>query len=203
MLRACRPGNPGIWLGCFDGRPFESPVGLRMLLPGLLQFRWGQRQRGWVLVGSFASALAVGLWTWGSSLSLGLSSPWRSSRISRRSRTCFAKVRSRSIRPKRATFLVSSALAIVFYFPTFVVLSEVAWPGFEPANTGSGLPRQPLGLSGASKPHQGQWIWMKLPPLGRVRGRPGCRGFRPRGGMDRDRAGRSMERPALSTPQAV
>ena len=74
MLRALSAGEIrgpalGFWLA---GRS-SSPIGLRMLVPGLLQCRWGQRQRGWVFFGSFASAFLVGLWAWGSPLSLGFS----------------------------------------------------------------------------------------------------------------------------------
>ena len=45
-----------------DRRPFESPAGLRLLVPGWPQFSWGQRERGWVLLGSFV----VGRWRPGS-----------------------------------------------------------------------------------------------------------------------------------------
>ena len=48
-----------------DRRPYDSPVGLKMVVPGWPQFSWGQHQRGLVLVGSFTVALAVALWTWG------------------------------------------------------------------------------------------------------------------------------------------
>ena len=55
-----------------DRRPYDSPLGYKMIVPGWPQFSWGQRQRGLVLVGSFAVALTVGLWTWGTVLGLGV-----------------------------------------------------------------------------------------------------------------------------------
>ena len=70
--RSLSPGShPGGPARVIDRRPYESPVGLKMMVPGWPQFSWGQRQRGWVLVGSFAVALAVGLWTWGTWLGWG------------------------------------------------------------------------------------------------------------------------------------
>ena len=38
---------------------------LELLMPGLLQHRWGPRRRRWVFFGSFVSALIIALWTWG------------------------------------------------------------------------------------------------------------------------------------------
>src|SRR5690348_15856186 len=50
-------------------RPFESPAGLRLLVPGWPQFSWGQDQRGWVLLGSFVVAGGAALLAWGTWLS--------------------------------------------------------------------------------------------------------------------------------------
>ena len=50
MLRALTGGTAGDLRWSLGGRPFGSPIGLRMLVPGLLQHRWGQRQRGWVVL---------------------------------------------------------------------------------------------------------------------------------------------------------
>ncbi len=71
MSLASTGADPGDLGRRIDRRPFESPVGLKMVVPGWPQFSWGQHQRGWVLVGSFVMALAVGLWTWGTWLRLG------------------------------------------------------------------------------------------------------------------------------------
>ena len=52
-------------------RPFESPAGLRLLVPGWPQFSWGQAQRGWVLLGSFVVAAGAAVLAWGTWLSWG------------------------------------------------------------------------------------------------------------------------------------
>jgi hypothetical protein len=41
-------------------------AGLRVLVPGYPQWAWRQRERGAVFFGSYAAALAVGLFAWGS-----------------------------------------------------------------------------------------------------------------------------------------
>ncbi len=45
----------------------------------------------------------------------------------------------------------------------------IARPGFEPDGTGSGFLVNCWAYHGDSKPHEGQWIWMELPPLGEQR----------------------------------
>ena len=45
------------------------------------------------------------------------------------------------------------------YLPVFTGLTVVAWPGFEPANTGLGFLVNRFAYR-AERPSQGQWIWM-------------------------------------------
>ena len=151
-----------------DRRPYDSPVGLKIVVPGWPQFSWGQHQRGLVLVGSFAVALVVGLWTWGTLWGWAFFAFAFVTQVT--SAADVLHQGSFPIHPSRtALFFVASVLALFFYFPTFFVLSEVARPGFEHAGTGSGFLVNCWAYHGHSKPHEGQWIWMKLPPLGEQR----------------------------------
>jgi Signal peptidase, peptidase S26 len=151
-----------------DRRPYDSPVGLKMVVPGWPQCSWGQRQRGLVLVGSFVVALAVGLWTWGTLWGWAFLAFAFITQVT--SATDVLRQGSFPIHPPRtAIFFVASVLALLFYFPTIFILSEVARPGFEPHGTGSGFLVNCWAYHGDSKPHEGQWIWMKLPPLGEQR----------------------------------
>ena len=110
MLRALSAGKSGDLSWLLAGRPFESPIGMRMLLPGLLQCRWGQRQRGWAFFGSFASAFLIGIWAWGSPLSWGclaLAFVTHTASV-----TDVLRQGTFPVYPaRRATFLVSGALA--------------------------------------------------------------------------------------------
>ena len=54
------------------GGAVERPAGLRILIPGYAQWSWRQRERGLVFFGSFAAALAVGLFTWGTGASAAI-----------------------------------------------------------------------------------------------------------------------------------
>ena len=117
---------------------------------------------------SFVVALAVGLWTWGTWWGWGFFAFAFITQVT--SATDVLRQGSFPIYPSRtALFFVSSALALVFYLPTLFVLSEIARPGFEPDGTGSGFLVNCWAYHGDSKPHEGQWIWMKLPPLGEQR----------------------------------
>ena len=158
MLRARADSTAG-GLGSFlAGRPFDSPIGLTMLLPGFLQRRWGQRERGWWFLGTFSSASLVALWTWGTPQSwafLALAFVTHLASI-----TDVLRQGSFPVYPaKRATIFVAGALLVVFYAPALIGLSLLAWPGFEPADTGVGFLVNRYAYRD-TEPIQGQWIWM-------------------------------------------
>lgn len=139
-------------------RPFNSRIGLTVLVPGFLQRRWGQPQRGWTFFGSFASALLVALWTWGTSQSWGFLALAFVTHLA--SITDVLRQSSFPVYPaRRAAVLIAGALLLVFYAPAVFGLSLVAWPGFEPANTGVGFLVNRYAYRGA-EPRQGEWIWM-------------------------------------------
>ena len=157
----CRPGGPARLI---DRRPYESPVGLMMMVPGWPQFAWGQRQRAWVLVGSFAVAMIVGLWTWGTWLGWGFFAFAFITQVT--SVTDVLRQGSFPIYPSR------TAPDFRIQHPGTVVLSShyLRSPRDRQARFRAGwcwewLPCQLLGLSWRCvRPHEGQWIWMELPP---------------------------------------
>jgi hypothetical protein len=147
--------------------PFESTSGLRILVPGWAQFRWGQHQRGWVLGGTFALALLVGLWTWGTRLSLGFVALAFLTHVA--SATLGLKQNSfPSYSSRVSPFFLSGALAVFFYVPLFLMLSLIAWPGFEPDGNGIGYLVDRCAYRSAT-PRAGDWIWMSAPSLGQPR----------------------------------
>jgi hypothetical protein len=131
---------------------------LAILLPGFLQRRWGQPERGWALFGSFASALVVALWCWGTPQFWGfLALAFLTHLVSI---TDVLRQASFPVYPaKRAAVFAAAALLLVFYAPASIGLSLLAWPGFEPADTGVGFLVNRYAYRGA-EPRQGQWIWM-------------------------------------------
>jgi hypothetical protein len=167
MSRVPTGGNAGDLARVLDRRPFEYPVGMRMLVPGWPHICWGQRQRGWVLLGSFLVSVLVGLWTWGTWLSCGILSFAFVTNVV--STTDVLRQRSFPIYPSRtALVVVSWSLGILLYLPGICLLSQFAWPVFDPGGTGNGFLIDLRAYRGA-EPRQGQWIWMRPPPAGEPR----------------------------------
>jgi hypothetical protein len=167
MLRALTGDTAGDLAWSLGGRPFGSPIGSRMLLPGLRQHCWGQKQLGWVFFGSFATALIVALWTWGTPQSWGFLAVAFVTQVA--SLTDVLRQGSFPVYPeKRGLVLVTLSLGLVLYLPVVTVLSIVAWPGFEPANTGVGFLVNRYAYR-AQGPSQGQWVWMHPSAAGEPR----------------------------------
>jgi len=157
---ACDPG----WL--VDRRPFESPAGLRALVPGWPQFSWGQRQRGWVLLSSFAVALGAGLVTWGTWVGGSFFAFAFFTHVT--STTDAIRQASFPVYPRRAALLMTTgALAVLLYLPVLAVLFETAWPGFSSDRTRSGYLVNCWAYRGTG-PGRGDWVWLRLPPLGQL-----------------------------------
>jgi len=160
-------GYAGDLARLIDRRPFESPIGLKLLVPGWPHFCWGQPERGWVFLGSFSISLFVGLWTWGIWLSWVVLGFAFMTHIA--SATDGLRQRSFPIYPSRtALAVVALALGLLVYLPAFLFLSLIACPGFEPDGTGNGFLINLSAYRGAA-PRQGQWIWMRPSPLGEPR----------------------------------
>jgi hypothetical protein len=165
MASAPKGGHASDLARLTDLRPFQSPVGLKMMVPGWAQFSWGQHQRGWAFVGSFGAALGVALWTWGTYLAWACFAFAFVAHVT--SVTDALRQSSFPLYPDRTGLLfVSGALASVFYLPVLCVLSMIARPGFEVAGTRSGFLVNCWAYRGGEQPREGQWIWMKLPPWG-------------------------------------
>jgi hypothetical protein len=159
MLRIPNGGSAGDVARLIDRRPFESPIGLKTLVPGWPHIRWGQSERGWVLLGSFAIALAVGLWTWGTWLSWVVLPFAFITHVA--SATDVVRQRSFPIYPSRTAWVtVAAALGLLVYTPGLLVLSLVACPGFEPDGTRNGFLIN-LWAYRTAEPREGQWVWMR------------------------------------------
>jgi hypothetical protein len=137
-------------------------VGLAVLIPGFVQLSWGQRDRGMVLLGTFASCLGTSFFCWGKPLGWGLFVL-----------ACLTHVAaSMDVQWQRAFPVFSSKVSLcvtvlgmnlVVYLPLAIGLYSLA------------LPTGPDGKSGVSylvnrwayklgEPSPGQWIWLRLSP---------------------------------------
>ena len=150
-----------------DRRPFESPAGLRVLVPGWPQFSWGQRQRAWVLLGSFAVAIGAGLWTWGTWMGPCFFGFAFLTHVT--STTDAIHQGSFPVSRRRAAFVMTAvALAMLVYLPAGAALFVAAWPGFSPTGAHHGYLVNCWAYSGAG-PRRGDWVWLRLPSAGQPR----------------------------------
>jgi hypothetical protein len=150
-----------------DQRPYGSPIGLKILVPGASQVAWGQRARGAILGASFAFALLAAFWAWGTWLGWGILAFAFLAHVS----AAIDVLRQASFpfhSRRTALTCVTAALGLLVYLPLLSLLSLVAWPGFDPDGSGSGYLVNCWAYRSAS-PSQGQWIWMRLPQFGEAR----------------------------------
>ncbi|HWE38807.1 MAG TPA: hypothetical protein VG406_19820 [Isosphaeraceae bacterium] len=111
--------------------PLRGGAGLRVLVPGLPQWRWRQRERGAALFGSFAAALGMSLFTWGTRPGLLLLAFAFGAHV-----TSVADVIRQGAFPAFARWVpwvsASFGLGIGCYAPMLALASVLAWPGLRP-----------------------------------------------------------------------
>jgi hypothetical protein len=157
------------------GGPWGSPTGLRILVPGLSQWSWRQRGRAWVFLGSYLSALVVGLFAWGTPAGPAMLAV-----------AFVAHVASAADVVRQGAFpgfgrwvpVVSASTGLgLGYAPLLGSLWMVAWPGERAGQTGEGYLVN-LWAYRRALPEPGHWVWYELPDraerrLGRVLARSG------------------------------
>lgn len=107
-------------------RPFTLPMGLRLLVPGYPQLFWGRPELGTFLLGTYASSLTVGLFTWGTRCGwLLLGSAFLVHVVS-----LAAALHQRSFPPfaPRLTFASATSVLGLAYSPLLAVALAMAWP---------------------------------------------------------------------------
>jgi hypothetical protein len=150
----------GKHFGLVDRRPFDSPAGFKLLVPGGPQLSWGQRERALVLMGSFILALLVAIWTWGTWVSWAFFTFAFFCQVT--SITDALRQGSFPAYPSRTSLvLVSACLGLFVYLPATVVLSKLAWPGFSQQETRAGYAVNRWAYQRAT-PRRGEWIWTPL-----------------------------------------
>lgn len=151
---------------------WKSPAGLRVLIPGYVQWSWRQRERAAILFGSFTAAVTVAVFAWGTRMGLAVLvfafGTHVISVVDALRQTAFPGF-------GRWMPLVSASggLALGVYVPSLLVASVVAWPARD------GRFSEPEGYLvncwayHERPPSQGDWIWLRsspggVPRIGRV-----------------------------------
>lgn len=136
-------------------------AGLRILVPGYPQWSWSQRERGLVLFGSFAAALAVGVFLWGtraSSMILAFAIATHIFSAADAIRQSAFPGFGRGV----ALSSASAGLGLGLYGPVLALGLLFAWPGY-----GGGGPNQGYlvnrGAFWGREPASGDWAWVVLP----------------------------------------
>jgi hypothetical protein len=141
--------------------------GLRLLVPGYAQWRWGQSGRGQVLFGWFASAIAVSIFAWGTTTGLSmLAFAFLAHVVS-----ILDALRQSSfpgLNPWATRIGVSGGLAAGVYVPILTVASLVAWPGLRGGSEAEGYLVNCWAYRG-SEPERDDLVWYRPTPLSEPR----------------------------------
>jgi len=166
------PGRP-TWTAQFTVKP---SAGLRILIPGYAQWSWRQRERALVLFVSFAAALAVGLFAWGTRTGVAVLAFAFGTHV-----LSVVDVLKQSAFPGFGRWMplasASGGLALGVYAPTLALATLVAWP----VAGGGPLPDGYLVNFWAyrqSEPKRSDWVWVRpspwsAPRVGRIVAGPG------------------------------
>ncbi|RUL83092.1 hypothetical protein, partial [Tautonia sociabilis] len=128
----------------------------RVVVPGWPQWRRGQRRRGMVLLGSYLSALGVGLFAWGTGLGavlLGFAmfAHWASVADAIR-QAAFP-----GFGPWAPGFSAAMGLGAGAYAPALAVTLQVAFPAWTP---GGGFLVDRSAFD-SREPEAGHWVWLE------------------------------------------
>ena len=156
--------------------PRCRPAGVRILVPGLVQWSWRQPERALVLFGSFATALAAGLFawgTWGSLLLLAFAFGTHVTASADAIRQAAFPSFGRAVNWASA----SASLGLGCYAPALLLASALAWPGVRGGPSGDGYLINRWAY-GQRAPAEGEWVWIdsgdaRSPRVARVLATPG------------------------------
>ena len=153
-----------------------QPAGLRILIPGYPQLLWGQTERAAALGGTFAAAIFVALFAWGSRMGLAMLALAFLSHV-----TSAADAIRQGAFPGFGrwvpTVAASMSLGLGCYAPALAVVSVLAWTE---GPAGAEHERYAINLWAfrSSEPRSGDWVWYRSADgggfgLGRVVAGPG------------------------------
>lgn len=142
----------------------RSRAGVKILIPGYVQWTWRQRERAAVLFGSFSVAIGVGVFSWGTRMGLALLAFAFGTHV-----VSAVDVLRQSAFPGFGRWVpllsASGGLAVGVYGPTLFLASLIAWPAVDGV----------AGMDGylvnfwafrTTEPSDGDWVWLRLSPWG-------------------------------------
>ena len=167
-----RPGNgpqarSGVGIPSSFSCKSRPRGGLSVLVPGVSQWGWGQRERGYVLFSSYIVSSAIALFAWGTASGLAL--------------LIFAylihvvsvsdALAQESFPPQSRTVRglgVSLGLAICLYLPTLTLAMLFAWPGLRGGSDVDGYLVN-CWAYWRTEPQRDEWVCYRATPKGEPR----------------------------------
>ncbi|AGA30543.1 S26 family signal peptidase [Singulisphaera acidiphila] len=158
-----RTGERGVRSGAQELRG-KSRAGLKILIPGYVQWTWRQRERAAVIFGSFAMAMGVGVFSWGTWLSLALLAFAFGTHV-----VSAVDILRQSAFPGFGRWMpllsASGGLALGVYAPAVLVATLVAWPAMDGVSGKDGYLVNYWAFR-ARAPRDGDWVWLQFSPWG-------------------------------------
>jgi hypothetical protein len=141
--------------------PWRRSPGWAILIPGYPQWSWWQRERALALFGSFAAALGVGLFGWGTSAGWAILAFAFVTHVA-----SVADVIRQASFPGFGKWVpvlsASAGLGLGCYGPGLVLGLLLAWPGFRGDAPANGYLINRLAYQTAA-PSAGDWVWWRGP----------------------------------------
>ncbi len=142
-------------------------AGLKILVPGYAQWSWRQKERGLVLFGSFAMALGVAAFAWGTALGLVVLAFAFGTHVA----SAVDVIRQGSF-PGFGRWMplvsASGGLAVGVYAPALGVATLLAWPAMPGAAAPDGYLVNRWAFRDRA-PGRGEWVWLRSSPWGDLR----------------------------------
>lgn len=136
------------------------PAGLRVLVPGWAQWRWGQPERAAALGGTYLSAVGVGLFAWGTLVGWGMLALAVLVHVA--SVTDAIRQRAFPGFGRWVPVLSASAGLGLAYLPALGVLGNVAWPAGQFGIRSEGFLVNRWAYR-ELEPQPGHWVWFDRP----------------------------------------
>lgn len=150
-----------------------TPAGLRILIPGYMQWTWRQRERAVILFGSFVAALGMGVFAWGTRTGTAVLVFAFATHV-----VSAVDVFRQNAFPGFGRWMplasASGGLALGIYVPLLAVATFLAWPVMQEGAGSAGFYVNCWAYHDSS-PSRGDMVWLRWPgsrggisPMGQI-----------------------------------
>jgi len=160
-----RTGRPEAGSPTRDAGPERAAAGARIIVPGFPQWSWRQRDRALVLFGSYAAALVVGVFAWGTATGLAV----LAFAFATHAASAADAIRQYAF-PGFGRLVpacsASAGLGAICYGPALAMASVFAWPIAPEERPREGYLVNRWAYREGGDPRPGETIWLRQAPRG-------------------------------------